>query len=122
MAQNDIAAQLAQILGIFSKEVTEQLKKDSANIAKETAKEIQAGSPVRTGKYKRGWSSKKTYEGPNGIRFVVYNKTKPALTHLLEKPHASKNGGRVRAIPHIRKPEQEAIKKLEECIEKAVKR
>lgn len=121
MAKHDIAAQLTQAFGLFSKEVTEQLKKDSEIIAKETTKEIQSGSPMRTRKYKRGWSVKKIFENPNGIRFVVYNKTKPQLTHLLEKPHASKNGGQVRAIPHIRKPEQEAIKKLEKCIEKAVK-
>ena len=65
----------------------------------------------RKGKYKRSWKVKITSD-----RFSYYEATVHAsgdeyrLTHLLEKSHASRNGGRVAARVHI-KPARDQIEK-----------
>lgn len=75
------------------------------------AKELKRGGPYkdRTGKYKKDW----TYEQRNGRKsvitglnsYTVYNRKHYQLTHLLEKGHQLKLGGRamgnVRAFEHI---------------------
>ncbi|KAK9680615.1 hypothetical protein QE152_g38973 [Popillia japonica] len=65
----------------------------------------------RTGKH--GWSvtSQGSFTKPS---FVVHNKKKPGLTHLLENGHALRQGGRARAIPHIKPVEEQCIKEYEE--------
>jgi hypothetical protein len=72
---------------------------------------IQENAPTgkRKGKYKKSWRVKITSD-----RFSYYEATVHAsgkeyrLTHLLEKPHASRNGGRVPARIHI-KPARDQI-------------
>lgn len=44
------------------------------------------------------------------------------LTHLLENGHATKNGGRTRAFPHIQYGEEFAQKNYEEFIREEVKK
>ena len=50
-------------------------------------------SPSRTGRYLRGWSHKAAKGGAYKLSETVYNKTDYQLTHLLEKPHSTWNGG-----------------------------
>lgn len=76
-------------------------------LAEMAAGELKKGGPYteRTGKYTKNW----TYDvrgtrasaitGLNG--YSVYNKKHYQLTHLLEKGHQARNGGRVRAFEHI---------------------
>ena len=44
------------------------------------------------------------------------------LTHLLENGHATRNGGRTRAFPHIQYGEEFAQKNYEEFIQEEVKK
>ena len=56
---------------------------------------------------------------------IIHNRTDYQLTHLLEKGHILKRGGRtlgrVPAKVHIAPVEERAIKNLEEAIEKIAK-
>ena len=44
--------------------------------------------------------------GNGKFEFVVHNKKKPGLTHLLERGHQSNRGGRVKGIVHIKPVEE----------------
>lgn len=82
-----------------------KLKADSEKICKKhamaLARTLRSTSPG-SGEYASGWTQKKLDERT----YVVYNKAKPGLTHLLEKGHLTMNqfGGpyrRTPAHPHI---------------------
>jgi len=92
---------------------------------------IQENAPVRKrkkikkrgkGKYKRSWKVKITSD-----TFSYYEATVHAsgneyrLTHLLEKPHASRNGGRVPARVHIKPARDQIEKEYLEGVKKIVK-
>ena len=83
-------------------------------------KETQAGAPVRTGKYKKSWTVKRQRETSNTLEVVVHSRNRYQLTHLLEKGHAKRGGGRVRAVPHIAPAEEKGIRELEEGIKRGL--
>ena len=83
-------------------------------------KETQAGAPVKTGRYKKSWAVKRQKETSNALEMVVHSKNRYQLTHLLEKGHAKRGGGRVRAFPHIAPAEQAGIRELEEGIRRGL--
>ncbi len=118
---NDLAAAIAKELSEYSQEVTDGIKKDVKQVAKECKQEIQQNSPVLTGSYKKGWREKVAYESGSDIRAIVHNKTDYQLTHLLENGHAKVNGGRVDGHPHIGPAEQNAAKKLLQKVKVVVK-
>lgn len=109
----ELAIAIIAELENYQQEVTDAIKADVKETAKECVKEIKMKAPVRTGEYKRGWKYEIEYESNTDIRVRVYNSAKPKLTHLLEFGHASRNGGRVPGIQHIAPAEKNAVKKLE---------
>ena len=80
----------------------------------------QSGSPVRYGGYQKGWATKKTSEKSGQVSITVYNRKKPGLTHLLEKGHAKRGGGRVSGKPHIAPAEEYAASELEASIKRGL--
>lgn len=77
-------------------------------------KETQANAPVRSKRYQKSWAVKKQKESSNALEVVVHSRDRYQLTHLLEKGHTKRGGGRVRAIPHIAPAEEKGIRELEE--------
>ena len=117
----DFAVEVMQLLDDYAEEVRETVRKDIQSVARATAKELRNTSPRSEGggDYAKGWTT--TQQG-NG--WVVFNRTHPRLTHLLEKGHVvrptPKNPGkktRVEGIPHIAKAEQAAAKELVKKVE-----
>ena len=101
------------------KKVTDEVVKTAVNsVSKETKAMAQAGSPVKSGGYQKGWAVKKTSEKTGQVSITVYNRTKPGLTHLLEKGHAKRGGGRVAGKPHIAPAEEYAVNELEAAIKR----
>lgn len=108
----------AELVG-YSGKVTEELKREIKQAAEECKAQIQLNAPSRTGKYKRGWAVKTAYESAEDLRVLVYNRSAPSLTQLLENGHVIKNGtgrvyGRTKAYPHIVQAEQAAARRLEQ--------
>lgn len=108
-------------LSAYSQEVTENIKKEIKEVAKETVATLKSTSPRDTGEYARGWGYKVEFESEEDIRVRIKNNKKPQLTHLLEYGHAKTNGGRVEGKPHIRPAEQQAEKKLENAVKVVVR-
>lgn len=85
----------------YNKLSAETVKKAVDRAGKTVRDQIKGSAPVQTGKYARSWTARKTRETSTAIQVTVYSPGRYMLAHLLEHGHAKRNGGRVRAIPHI---------------------
>ena len=112
-----VADQLADILDEAERHVETKSGDIYEQAARESGQVLRTHSPKKYGDYQKGWSVKPYTEGKNR-GFIVYNRDHYQLTHLLEKGHAKRNGGRVRAIPHIRPVEEAEIRKVLDRIER----
>jgi hypothetical protein len=114
---NDISKSISSELVRYSNLVKEEFEIAKEETAKNLVEDLKKTSPENTGSYKKGWTVKRV-----GNSLIVHNKTNYQLTHLLEKGHAKRNGGRVSARPHIgpaeQKHNQEFLKKIEKAIKK----
>lgn len=88
--------------------------------AKTVKKEIQAEAPVRTGRYKKSWTTKKTKETSNSLTIMVHSKDRYQIAHLLEHGHAKRGGGRVAGKEHIAPAEEKGNRELLEKIERGI--
>ena len=117
--------ELADVINEGLKEYADLATEDVKSAVRKTAKavkdQINGSAPVRTGRYAKSWKVKTTAESANGLEQTVYNPNRYMLSHLLEKGHAKRGGGRVRAIPHIAPAEEMGIEMFEGLIEKALK-
>lgn len=109
-----LADAVTDALEEYADAVMENAEEAAEEAAKDAVQELRGTSPKKTGKYAKSWAQKKTRDGKGR---VVYSRAPDyRKTHLLEKGHAKRGGGRVAAIPHIRPAEQNAIKEFEEKI------
>ena len=116
----NLTAEVMKQLNDYAELTTEGVKKAVNDAGKTVRKEIQAGAPVKSGRYKKSWTVKKTDESSNKLEVTVHS-SKPGLPHLLEHGHAKRNGGRTRAITHIAPAEELGIEQLERDIERCIK-
>ena len=117
----DLADAISRELASYDQDVTDGVKKEVAQVAKDMVTELKQTPPRNTGDYAKGWKARVEYESPEDIRVRVYNSKKPQLTHLLENGHAKQNGGRVNGTPHIGPAEQKAEKSLESKVKVVVR-
>lgn len=102
-------------------ELATDTMKDCVKKAGNTVKkETQANAPVKSKRYQKSWTVKRQKETSSVLEVVVHSKNRYQLTHLLEKGHASRGGGRVNAIPHIAPAEEKGIRELEEGIRRGL--
>lgn len=121
----ELAAEVGKILDAYGEEVYKILDKAAKQTAKETNEEIKKNVEFRnrTGQYVRNFATKKwnTEAGTfrhHSTNYVWYVKAPYyRLTHLLEHGHATRNGGRTQAYPHIAKGEEYAKKRLDDLLE-----
>lgn len=91
--------------------------------AEEAKRVLRKGGPYKehTGKYTKDWSTTERKSIGRKITgtesYSTYNRNHYQLTHLLQNGHASRNGGRVRAYPHIDKAEEKAEQAALEYLE-----
>lgn len=110
------------------KDVTEEACEEGVlTTADEAVKELRSAHPSGSGdygswdEYNSSWKKRKEKKTKNkGILAIVYNEKHYRLTHLLEKGHATVNGGRTRAFPHIAPVEQKCEENLLQNIKKNI--
>lgn len=116
----NLASEIIKALSEYTTEVEEELEIVKEEVAKESLAELKASSPVGyRGDYSRGWRIKKI-RSMHGNGYILHN-TEYRLTHLLERGHGLRNGGRTKAQPHIAKVEKNAISKMEQKALRIVK-
>lgn len=116
---NAIAADLT----LYNENVVKGLKTEAKKHMSKLVKDTKATAPVghRTKHYKNSITSKKYSEDARSISYVWYVKGSDyRLSHLLERGHALRNGGRARAFHFIERAKtpilESYIKKVEEVI------
>lgn len=116
-----LAEAINEQLSEYSRLSTEAVKHAVTKAGESVRKDIGASAPVKSGRYAKSWRTKKTKESSTELEVTVYSPTRYMLAHLLEHGHAKRNGGRVRAIPHIAPAEEAAEEQLVKDIELALK-
>lgn len=117
---DDMAAEIMEGLEEYADLADAAMKKAVRKTATAVKNEISANAPVKSGRYKRSWTTKKTRENSHTLEMTVHSKDRYQLAHLLEKGHAKRNGGRVSGKPHIAPAEAHGEEMLTQLIEEAL--
>lgn len=118
---------LSEYLENYVEDIQEDVEEATDIVTKEAKEELIQTSPksgvARDTKYYEGWALKNGTKNKN-YRYtrVIWNKTNYQLTHLLEFGHATRNGGRTNAIPHIRPVEDKYGVKFADLLNKKIRR
>lgn len=112
--------QVVDILNEYSEDIQEGITEEAQLVAKKGVAELKNTSPKRTGDYRKGWRVK-TDKGKGYVSSIIHNATNYQLTHLLEKPHALRNGRLSRPQVHIAPVEQKCVKEYESNVETLIK-
>lgn len=123
---SDLNDSILKVLSEYKENIDEDVKKTADKIAKEAKEDLINDSPrskkERNQKYYKGWAIKKKINKNGKYVLAVWNKTNYRLTHLLEFGHNVKNGGKARAVSHIRKVEEKMSKEFEEELKKKIRK
>lgn len=117
---DELSGEITLAVQQYTEDVSKSIEKKIDVTASDIVAELKTTSPKDTGKYAKGWTSKKDTSGGSYKR-VVHNKEKPGLVHLLEFGHAKVNGGRVDGRPHLRPAYDRHAGKLEKAIKDIIK-
>ena len=97
---DDMAAEIMEGLSEYAELADTAMKKAVRKTATAVKNEISANAPVKSGRYKRSWTAKKTKENSHTLEMTVHSKDRYQIAHLLENGHAMRNGGRVEEVLH----------------------
>ncbi len=124
---DQLAAEIAKGLAVYSQDVVEKVNVSSEKVGKAAVKKLKQTSPRRPppvgGKYAKSWTMKtEPGVGQPHKRIVHVKAPHYRLAHLLEYGHAKVGGGRVEGRPHIRPAEEEVIREFTREVEEVIKR
>jgi len=110
----------------YKEDIDEDVIETVDEITKKARDELKQNSPrgkgTRSNPYYKGWAIKLNKKRSGVYYKVIWNKTNYQLTHLLEFGHVTRNGGRTKAIPHIRPIEQKYNVEFVDKLEKKIRR
>lgn len=111
---DELDQRIADVLDKYRGLIRDGVEDEMEGAAAIAMRIVRDKSPVRSGKYKKGW---KLYREKAKFRsqlqtLTVYNKTQYRLIHLLEFGHQTAKGTRTKAYPHVQPAEDAAEKAL----------
>lgn len=119
---DDLADEIEEILAGYAENITQGITAVGYEAAKECRKELKQTSPKRHGDYSKSWAISKQNSRPGEpMRYIVHNREHYRLTHLLEKGHAKRGGGRVPAQVHIAPVEKMVKEKFVQDVEDIIR-
>lgn len=119
----NLAGEIQKILDEYGDEASVALAEAIEETAKEAQTQLRSKNMGRKlwKKYPKGWSVQ-IKAGSLDVEGIVYNKDHYRLTHLLEFGHATRNGGRTKAFPHIAEvnafAQKDVLERLREKLQK----
>ena len=119
----NLAGEIQKILDEYGDEASVALAEAISETAKEAKTQLRSKNMGRKlwKKYPKGWSVQ-IKAGRLDVEGIVYNKDHYRLTHLLEFGHATRNGGRTKAFPHIAEvnafAQKDVLERLREKLQK----
>lgn len=123
---DELKKAIMEVLTEYKEDIEDDVKETTDITINEAVKEIKETSPRGKGSrkkpYYKGWSRQKGKENKERYTVKIHNKTNYQLTHLLEFGHATRDGGRTKAIPHIRPLEEKYNKLYEQRITTVIRR
>jgi len=109
---SSVEIQLKHIMDEYQTKVQTVSREACKKVSRKLSRTLKSASPRRSGEYAAGWSTKAL----DSDTYVVYNKAKPGLTHLLENGHVIRNKygtyGRAPAFKHIKPAADNAQEEL----------
>lgn len=111
---DELDQRIADVLDKYRGMVRDGVENEMEGAAAIAMRIVRDKSPVRSGKYKKGW---KLYRDKAKFKsqlqtLTVYNKTQYRLIHPLEFGHQTAKGTRTKAYPHVQPAEDAAEKAL----------
>lgn len=111
---DELDQRIADVLDKYRGLILDGVEDEMEGAAAIAMRIVRDKSPVRSGKYKKGW---KLYREKAKFKsqlqtLTVYNKTQYRLIHLLEFGHQTAKGTRTKAYPHVQPAEDAAEKAL----------
>lgn len=97
---DSFADSISNELNAYSMDLSQVIVSVAKEVGKEALEMLKSISPKDTPDYYSKWRMQIKSTQEMAVMLVIYNK-KYQLTHLLEFGHASVNGGRASAEPHI---------------------
>ncbi len=104
----------------YTLDVEEEIQGTTKKLVKQAAKELKevSASTFNTAQdkpYNEGWAAIND-SVRHRARWIIHNKYKPGLAHLLENGHAKAGGGFVNGKIHIKPIEEKLIKDYEDNV------
>lgn len=102
---DQLADEISQAVREYTEEVSEMVAREVDDTAEIMLRTVRITAPKRpgSGKYAKGFiKTDKSLATHGNRKYVIWNKKHFRRVHLLEFGHASRNGGSVDAIPHLR--------------------
>ena len=121
---DDLGEAIARELTIYSQNVITGIKDEAKSHIKQLVKDTKATAPVghRSKHYRDSIKSKKTMETDRAIEFTWYvDGSDYRLSHLLEKGHALRDGGRTTGTHFIQNASDPILEDYLKAVEEVIK-